>query len=62
MKLFAHPMLVPKSVPKSKRVGFAKRGDAVTVLSEIAGRNWLEVETIDGRHGFIFGDLIKPAA
>lgn len=48
--------------PDSERVGFAKRGDAVTVLNKVAGRNWFEVETIDGIRGFIFGELIEPEA
>ncbi|MEM8948179.1 MAG: SH3 domain-containing protein [Pseudomonadota bacterium] len=48
--------------PDSQRVGFAKRGDAVTVLSKVDGRNWFEIETIDGIRGFIFGDLIRPGA
>lgn len=48
--------------PGSQRVGFAKRGDAVTVLKKVADRNWFEVETIDGIRGFIFGDLIRPGA
>jgi uncharacterized coiled-coil DUF342 family protein len=48
--------------PDSERVGFAKRGDFVTVLGKVEGRNWFEIETIDGIRGFIFGDLIRPAA
>jgi|GEM_PF-3958198 len=48
--------------PDSRRVGFAKRGDAVTVLKKVAGRNWFEVETIEGIRGFIFGELIRPGA
>ncbi|MGI9416528.1 MAG: SH3 domain-containing protein [Geminicoccaceae bacterium] len=48
--------------PDAQRVGFAKRGDAITVLSKVAGRNWFEIETIDGVRGFIFGDLIRPSA
>ena len=48
--------------PDSERVGFAKRGDAITVLSKVAGRNWFEIETVDGVRGFIFGDLIQPGA
>ena len=48
--------------PGSERVGFAKRGDAVTVLKKVADRNWFEVETVDGIRGFIFGDLIRPGA
>lgn len=46
----------------AERVGFAKRGDAVTVLSKVSDRNWFEVETVDGIRGFIFGDLIRPGA
>ncbi len=46
----------------AERVGFAKRGDAITVLNKVSGRNWFEVETIDGIRGFIFGDLIRPGA
>ncbi|MGI9486862.1 MAG: SH3 domain-containing protein [Geminicoccaceae bacterium] len=46
----------------AQRVGFAKRGDAITVLSKVNGRNWFEIETIDGVRGFIFGDLIRPGA
>ena len=48
--------------PDAQRVGFAKRGDAITVLSKVDGRNWFEIETIDGVRGFIFGDLIRPDA
>jgi len=48
--------------PESARVGFAKRGDLVTVLGKVSDRNWFEVETIDGIRGFIFGDLIRPGA
>jgi uncharacterized protein YgiM (DUF1202 family) len=48
--------------PDSERVGFAKRGDSITVLSKVANRNWFEIETTDGVRGFIFGDLIKPGA
>jgi len=48
--------------PDSERVGFAKRGDLVTVIGKVGGRNWFEVETVDGVRGFIFGDLIRPAA
>jgi predicted nucleic acid-binding Zn-ribbon protein len=48
--------------PESQRVGFAKRGDSVTVLNKVAGRNWFEVETVDGIRGFIFGELIEPEA
>jgi len=48
--------------PEADRVGFAKRGDFVTVIGKVNGRNWFEVETIDGVRGFIFGDLIRPAA
>ena len=48
--------------PDAERVGFAKRGDFVTVIGKVNGRNWFEVETIDGIRGFIFGDLIRPAA
>lgn len=48
--------------PDAERVGFAKRGDIVTVIGKVNGRNWFEVETIDGIRGFIFGDLIRPAA
>lgn len=48
--------------PDAERVGFAKRGDFMTVLSKVDGRNWFEVETFDGIRGFIFGDLIRPAA
>lgn len=48
--------------PDAQRVGFAKRGDAITVLSKVSGRNWFEIETIDGIRGFIFGDLIRPDA
>ncbi len=48
--------------PDAERVGFAKRGDPVTVLSKVSGRNWFEIETIDGVRGFIFGDLIQPDA
>jgi chromosome segregation ATPase len=48
--------------PDAERVGFAKRGDLVTVIGKVGGRNWFEVETVDGIRGFIFGDLIRPAA
>ena len=48
--------------PDAERVGFAKRGDLVTVIGKVGGRNWFEVETVDGVRGFIFGDLIRPAA
>ena len=48
--------------PDSQRVGFAKRGDEVTVLKKVADRNWFEVETVDGIRGYIFGDLIRPGA
>jgi len=48
--------------PDSERVGFAKRGDLITVLSKVDGRNWYQIETIDGIRGFIFGDLIRPGA
>lgn len=48
--------------PDSERVGFAKRGDSITVFSKVAGRNWFEIETIDGVRGYIFGDLIRPGA
>jgi len=48
--------------PDSARVGFAKRGDFVTVLNKVSGRNWFEIETIDGVRGYIFGDLIRPGA
>ena len=48
--------------PDAERVGFAKRGDLVTVIGKVNGRNWYEVETIDGVRGFIFGELIRPAA
>ena len=48
--------------PDSERIGFAKRGDAITVLSKVEGRNWFEIETVDGIRGFIFGDLIRPGA
>ena len=48
--------------PDAQRVGFAKRGDAITVLSKVSGRNWFEIETADGVRGFIFGDLIRPSA
>lgn len=48
--------------PDAKRVGFAKRGDFVTVIGKVNGRNWFEVETIDGIRGFIFGELIRPEA
>ncbi|MEZ5932478.1 MAG: SH3 domain-containing protein [Alphaproteobacteria bacterium] len=48
--------------PDSERVGFAKRGDAITVLKKVADRNWFEIETADGVRGYIFGDLIKPGA
>ena len=48
--------------PDAQRVGFAKRGDAITVLSKVNDRNWFEVETTDGVRGFIFGDLIRPDA
>ncbi|MEL6961193.1 MAG: SH3 domain-containing protein, partial [Pseudomonadota bacterium] len=48
--------------PDSQRVGFAKRGDSVMVLNKVAGRNWFEVETVDGIRGFIFGELIEPEA
>lgn len=48
--------------PDSERIGFAKRGDRITVLSKVDGRNWFEIETIDGIRGFIFGDLIRPGA
>lgn len=33
--------------PDSERVGFAKRGDAITVLNKVADRNWFEIETVD---------------
>lgn len=48
--------------PDAERVGFAKRGDLVTVIGKVSDRNWYEVETIDGVRGFIFGELIRPAA
>ena len=48
--------------PESERVGFAKRGDLLTVIGKVGGRNWFEVETEDGVRGYIFGDLIRPAA
>jgi predicted nucleic acid-binding Zn-ribbon protein len=48
--------------PDSERVGFAKRGDFVTVLNKVSGRNWFEIETAEGVRGFIFGDLIRPDA
>ena len=48
--------------PDSERVGFAKRGDFVTVLNKVNGRNWFEIETAEGVRGFIFGDLIRPDA
>lgn len=48
--------------PSAERVGFAKRGDFITVINKVSGRNWFEVETVDGVRGFIFGDLIRPAA
>lgn len=48
--------------PGAQRVGFAKRGDSITVLSKVDGRNWFEIETIDGVRGYIFGELIKPGA
>ncbi len=48
--------------PDAERVGFAKRGDFVTVIGKVGGRNWFEVETVDGVRGFIFGELIRPAA
>ncbi|MGI9433979.1 MAG: SH3 domain-containing protein [Geminicoccaceae bacterium] len=48
--------------PDAARVGFAKRGDVVTVIGKVNGRNWFEVETLDGIRGFIFGDLIRPSA
>ncbi len=48
--------------PDAERVGFAKRGDMVTVIGKVSGRNWFEVETVEGIRGFIFGDLIRPAA
>lgn len=48
--------------PDAERVGFAKRGDVVTVIGKVNGRNWFEVETVDGIRGFIFGDLIRPSA
>ena len=48
--------------PDAERVGFAKRGDFITVIGKVSGRNWFEVETVDGVRGFIFGDLIRPAA
>ncbi len=48
--------------PDSERIGFAKRGDFVTVIGKVNGRNWFEVETSDGIRGYIFGELIRPAA
>ncbi len=48
--------------PDSKRIGFAEPGDVVTVIGKVDGRNWFEIETSDGLRGFIFGDLIRPAA
>jgi chromosome segregation ATPase len=48
--------------PDAERVGFAKRGDFITVIGKVDGRNWFEIETDDGIRGFIFGDLIRPAA
>lgn len=48
--------------PDAERVGFAKRGDLMTVIGKVGGRNWFEVETTDGIRGFIFGELIRPAA
>lgn len=48
--------------PDAERVGFAKRGDPVTVFNKVAGKNWFEIETIDGIRGYIFGDLIEPRA
>ncbi|MGI9500500.1 MAG: SH3 domain-containing protein [Geminicoccaceae bacterium] len=53
-----------RAAPNSdaQRVGFAERGEAITVLSKVSGRNWFEIETVDGVRGFIFGDLIRPGA
>ncbi len=48
--------------PDSERVGFAEPGDVITVIGKVDGRNWFEIETADGLRGFIFGDLIRPAA
>jgi DNA repair exonuclease SbcCD ATPase subunit len=48
--------------PDSERVGFANRGETVTVLGKVNGRNWFQVRTEDGTTGYIFGELIQPSA
>ena len=48
--------------PDSKRVGYAKQGDRITVIGKVNDRNWYEIETETGIRGFIFGGLIRPAA
>jgi predicted nucleic acid-binding Zn-ribbon protein len=53
-----------RSLPSADadRVGFARRGEFVSVTGKVTGRNWFQVETETGIKGFIFGDLIRPAA
>ncbi len=46
----------------AERVGFAKRGEVVSVTGKVNGRNWYQVETAEGVRGFIFGDLLRPGA
>ncbi|WP_282609187.1 caspase family protein [Pelagibius sp. Alg239-R121] len=42
------------------RIGGLRRGDNITVLGRVVGKNWVMVSTQDERIGYIFGDLVQP--
>ena len=42
------------------RIGGLRRGDSITVLGRVVGKNWVMVSTADERIGYIFADLVQP--
>ncbi len=42
------------------RIGGLRRGDSITVLGRVVGKNWVMVSTADEQIGYIFADLVQP--
>jgi TPR repeat protein/uncharacterized caspase-like protein len=41
-------------------IGGLRRGENITVLGRVVGKNWVMVSTADERIGYIHGDLVEP--
>ncbi|TQV80435.1 caspase family protein [Denitrobaculum tricleocarpae] len=43
------------------RIGGLRRGEKITVLGRVVGKNWVMVSTQDERIGYVFGDLVRSS-